>query len=503
MAYTTFRRSDLHRVTVLIFIVGCNSNYKGSIDADGDGYDSSNDCNDANPEVHSQSIEQCNGIDDDCDGQIDETDGDIIGATQYFIDSDGDGFGAGEGAYYCEAPLGASTVGTDCNDEDSGIYPLADELCNGIDDDCDENIDESPPNADFWFPDNDGDGYGTVIGAVRSCEMPSGFVDNSEDCDDDDPLHSPETTEVCDGIDNDCDELIDDEDQDVEADIVWYLDGDGDGYGITEVTIRACAQPEGYTDLLEDCNDSESTISPGILYDRCDGVDNDCDLEIDEDIKPDWPMFSADTSSGVVWDISMTNSAMIEQSTIQDTYPRINSMDVSENGISVVHDYLHGQLYTMDACTGTLSLIGPHFVGNNCGIVFGPNGKLYGLDTSIDSLVEFDLSTGIGSVIGSIGVSIGNCGLAYDCANDRLVGANGSNGEIFTLDPQTGLAHDFIQTDVPFQSVGLEYVPKEQMLYASTGSELYTVEPQTGTTSYVGELERAHIDDLALHPVCP
>ena len=79
----------------------------------------------------------------------------------------------------------------------------------------------------------------------------------------------------------------------------------------------------------------------------------------------------------------MGNGLMTSQSVIQNPNIRLNSMDVSENGISVVHDHQNDQLHFMDACTGVTTLIGDHNVGNNCEL-FGPGGKLYGLDTNND-----------------------------------------------------------------------------------------------------------------------
>lgn len=497
------RSSRQWRIALLLFTSACGTSVKDQIDADGDGYTADVDCDDANPGVHSGSLETCNGQDDDCDGQVDETDDTILNAITIYLDADGDGYGSGEPLIVCEPISGHVTQANDCDDDNPDIFPLAEEICNDIDDDCDDSIDENPQEADFWFPDVDGDGYGNTIGAIRSCYQPSGFVNNGDDCNDNDPLHSPETLEVCDGFDNDCDGLIDDDDDDLTTGTEWFTDADGDGYGVTTGSLFACQPPTGYTDQLEDCDDTTATISPGVLYDRCDGFDNDCDGLFDEDVKAGWPLFTADTNSDVVWDISLSNGGMTAQSNIQNPNIRLNSMDVSENGVSIVHDHLNGQLHYMDACTGVTSLIGYHNVGNTCGIVFGPGGKLYGLDTNNDALVEFDLLSGQGTIVGPIGFSIGNCGLAYDCVNDRLVGADGPTAQIFTLDPVTGQATDFIQSSVPFQGVGLEYVPSEQLLYASTGNKLYTVDPISGDSVFVGDLTYSGVDDLALHPSCP
>lgn len=498
------RRARHWSIILLLASLGCRSNgIRKELDADNDGFTADNDCDDANPLINTAALEACNGFDDDCDGQIDEADDVLLGSITIYLDADGDGYGVGQGITVCNSLTGYAQQAGDCDDDDPDIFPLADELCNGLDDDCDNDIDENPPDGDFWFPDSDGDGYGSVIGAVRACEEPQGYVSNGDDCNDDDSDHNPTTAEVCDSLDNDCDGLIDDEDPNLQSTLIWYRDGDGDGFGVSTDTIMACEPPSGYTDQLEDCDDTTGTVSPGILYDGCDGKDNDCDSHIDEDVKAGWQLFTADTNGDVVWDIAMHTGDMSMQSTIQDPNIRLNSMDVSENGTSVVHDHLNDQLHYMDACTGVTALIGDHNVGNNCGIVFGPSGKLYGLDTNNDSLVEFDLFSGQGSIIGSLGTNIGNCGLAYDCANDRLVGADGASNRIFTIDPVTGTAYDFVQTTVPFQSVGLEFVPSEQLLYAATGSQLYTIDPVSGSSNYVGPLGLGHVDDLALHPSCP
>ena len=82
------------------------------------------------------------------------------------------------------------------------------------------------------------------------------------------------------------------------------------------------------------------------------------------------------------------------------------------------------------------------------------------------------------------------------------MGANASTGEIFTIDPLSGQATDLTPTSVPWSSVGLEFEPQSGDLLAATGTELYRVDPVTGSSTLVGPLD-GHVDDLALHPVCP
>jgi hypothetical protein len=131
----------------------------------------------------------------------------------------------------------------DCDDANGGIYPSNDEACNGIDEDCDERVDE-----DF---DQDGDDYAT-------CTTDPIF----RDCDDTMASVHPGGTEDCgaDGqgnaIDEDCDGYVDDGCAPCEP-----VDGDGD-------SVSEC---------LGDCDDADPTVAPG-MPEECDGRDTDCNI---------------------------------------------------------------------------------------------------------------------------------------------------------------------------------------------------------------------------------
>jgi len=175
-------------------------------DQDGDGFTPwQGDCDDANPVVSPACTEICDGIDNDCDDEIDE--GSPPGAPAWYADTDGDGWGdEASMEQACNAPSGYVADEGDCDDGSADIHPAADELCDGIDNDCDDEIDEHPTDAPQWFMDHDGDGYGGSDYSLEQCEQPSGYVDNGEDCDDASANSHPGGTEVClDGEDNDCD----------------------------------------------------------------------------------------------------------------------------------------------------------------------------------------------------------------------------------------------------------------------------------------------------------
>jgi hypothetical protein len=80
-------------------------------------------------------------------------------------------------------------------------------------------------------------------------------------------------TERCNGIDDDCNNVVDDS-YAVDAP-TWYRDVDGDGFGNPSVSVRACTRPPGHVSNASDCNDGNAGIRPG-APDPCDGVDQDC-----------------------------------------------------------------------------------------------------------------------------------------------------------------------------------------------------------------------------------
>ncbi|MFO0362150.1 MAG: MopE-related protein, partial [Flavobacteriales bacterium] len=104
------------------------------------------DCNDSNADINPGADEWCNGLDDNCDGFVDE----FLPGSTYYIDTDGDGFGAGAPFTACAQPPGYVTNNLDCNNTNANIRPGATEICNGVDDDCDGIVDEGcGPINDF------------------------------------------------------------------------------------------------------------------------------------------------------------------------------------------------------------------------------------------------------------------------------------------------------------------------------------------------------------------
>jgi PQQ-like domain/Putative metal-binding motif len=255
---------------VLALVAGCDP-----VDADGDGFLATSDCDDTNAGRAPDNTEICNGIDDDCDGAIDET-----LQTAYYADVDGDGFGdAGTEVLQCDRPEGHVTTAGDCDDSTVDIRPGAIELCNDSDDDCDGDVDEDTVQA-VWYEDADGDGVGSTL--IEGCERPENASDVSGDCNDADPDIGPAAVEICDGIDQNCNMLID---EGAPGGISTWADTDTDGYGDPDALFVVCSGeiPSGYVQNDADCDDSNDTIFLG-APELCDELDQDCDTVVDEDI---------------------------------------------------------------------------------------------------------------------------------------------------------------------------------------------------------------------------
>jgi len=255
------------------------------VDADGDGYILMFDCDDADAAIHPEADEYCDDKDNDCDGVVDE---DPVDASTWYQDSDEDGFGDPDTAVVqCDGPASYITNGEDCDDTRSDVHPGADEVCNEIDDNCDEAIDNDAIDASIWYVDFDADGFGSEYETSWSCTVPEGFVGNDDDCDDARSDINPSAPEVCDDadIDEDCDGKADDSDPEgAEGTGRYYEDADNDGFGDSDLEgIDLCDPPEGLVSNDTDCDDSNKYTHPE-ASELCDDMDNDCDGEIDEDV---------------------------------------------------------------------------------------------------------------------------------------------------------------------------------------------------------------------------
>lgn len=230
------------------------------------------DCDDTESSVNPDVDETCDGVDDDCDGVIDEDD--AIDAAAYFLDADGDTWGeTATAATSCTPLTGRITLGGDCDDGNAAVNAGATESCNETDDDCDGQVDEGVTTT--FYADVDDDGHGDGDATIESCSLPTGYVIPATDCDDADGDIHPGVTEICNGLDDDCDGRIDPDDA-VDAP-TWYVDSDADSHGDAADPLISCNAPTGYVADGTDCDDGDGTSFPGAPELCEDSIDEDCD----------------------------------------------------------------------------------------------------------------------------------------------------------------------------------------------------------------------------------
>jgi hypothetical protein len=213
-------------------------------------------------------------------------------------DADGDGFRAA----------------IDCDDHDATIFPGALERCDGVDEDCDGQVDQGAFDGVFVWLDTDGDLAGDPAQPRWVCALQPGQAINPSDCDDSDKGRHPGALERCDGVDEDCDGSVDEDAVDLQT---FYADRDGDGAGDDTTPVLACEQPLWASASGGDCDDHDGQSYPGAV-ELCDALDRDCDgdpvagaadpgtwhADTDEDGfgDPDAPLQACEAPSGHVAD---------------------------------------------------------------------------------------------------------------------------------------------------------------------------------------------------------
>jgi hypothetical protein len=278
-------------------------------DDDDDGEPDVTDCEPFNPAVFPAAPEVCNGSDDNCSGEADEGFGELscgIGACKITVIECLDGV-----PQECVPGLPADevcdAVDNDCDGEtDEGFEPVTcglgpcehtvetcldgvpaecdplegavDEVCDGLDNDCDGGVDED---------------FGELTCGIGACQVtvPECLDGVPQEC-----VPGQPTEELCNGLDDDCDGEVDETGQDC---TVYYLDADGDSFG-TDESLCACAPVDAYTALVPgDCDDTDGAVNPNATELCADAVDNDCNPETTcNEVKQGASKFVIDTVKG-------------------------------------------------------------------------------------------------------------------------------------------------------------------------------------------------------------
>lgn len=126
----------------------------------------------------------------------------------FWADNDTDGFGAGEPVVACTTPEGHVENDEDCDDTRDDVYPGATEICDEVDGDCDGDADTDLLQT--FYSDGDRDGYGNPDSSTTACDLPPDHSEQAGDCDDENEFVNPGADEICDDLDNDCNDVVDD-----------------------------------------------------------------------------------------------------------------------------------------------------------------------------------------------------------------------------------------------------------------------------------------------------
>jgi hypothetical protein len=208
-------------------------------------------------------------------GDCDDNNTQVSGPVTYYVDNDGDTFGSDSSAQIvCQNPgIGYVTTGGDCNDANPLINPNANEICDGIDNDCDGLADDGLVFA-MYYVDADGDGFGDEATGVESCSQPQNTITVGGDCDDTNDQIYPGATEICDSEDNDCDGSTDEGLNFT----TYYTDADNDGFGTDSTGLSFCQIPgPGFSTNNQDCDDTNGQINPNATDVLGNGIDENCD----------------------------------------------------------------------------------------------------------------------------------------------------------------------------------------------------------------------------------
>jgi hypothetical protein len=364
-----------------------------------------------------------------------------------------DGFGDGEGCVNAdEPPPGTVDNANDCDDGDPTTFPGAAPL----------------DDRDACMHDGDGDDWGD--------DAPGPGIDPGSDCDDDDAATYPGAAEL---------------DADPTA---CTRDGDGDGWGD--------ADPGGTAVPGADCFDGNDALNPDTMA-----------LGVFVDDPFGDPVFAT---------VDATDAALTTVAPL-DTPGAWNpvSATIDETGTIVVNNDAQNRLYRVDylgVCGGdpegeTTPAQQAHGIDIFCGISFGVDGVLYGVQNATDEVAVLDPLTGL--VVSSVPLQQGgapvdaaSCGMTFDCHGQRLLYAHGPGGDIFALDPATGALELLADTDLVWSPTGLAYDPIDRVVWVAGDTVLHRIAIDgSNTVEVIGDFDfgpggDVTVSNLEVLPTC-
>ena len=183
-------------------------------------------------------VEVCDGVDNDCNDQVDEgcnDDADEHCDSAMVVNNDATN----------TPPAVCPAGGGDCDDTDRDVHPGTTDVCDDVDNDCNDNADEGC--------NPDGDEYcaiGSVVINQVSGAGPNVCPKGAGDCDESSADVFPGATELCDDLDNNCDEATDE-----------GCDKDGDG--VCDTTMTVVGTPATCVNGIDDCDDNNASVGGG------------------------------------------------------------------------------------------------------------------------------------------------------------------------------------------------------------------------------------------------